>query len=111
MDNDLEKLHWLCVKKRILFKIGLICFKALNGLAPECIIELLNYSNHERSPILLIPKVISNIGKRSFSFIGPKFYNSLPADIKSLDNLVKFKKSLKYHLFSMNMMNVNAYFK
>ena len=52
--------------KRILFKIGLISFKAVNGWAPDCIIELFRYSNHERSPVLLLPKVVSNVGRRCF---------------------------------------------
>ena len=111
MDNDLEKLHWLCVKKRILFKIGLISFKAVNGWAPDCIIELFRYSNHERSPVLLLPKVVSNVGRRSFSFIAPKFYNSLPTYVKSSSNLAEFKKCLKFYLFTMNMSKVDGYFK
>ncbi len=37
----LKHLHWLPVKQRIVFKILLIAYKALNGLAPEYIRELI----------------------------------------------------------------------
>ena len=38
----LAALHWLPIKYRIVFKILLITFKALNGLAPNYICELLH---------------------------------------------------------------------
>ena len=37
----LVKLHWLPVKYRIHFKILLITFKAIHGLAPKYLSELL----------------------------------------------------------------------
>ena len=37
----LRELHWLPVKFRVEFKITLLVFKALNGLAPQYLSELL----------------------------------------------------------------------
>ena len=39
----LYKLHWLPIQYRIDYKIILLCFKALNNLAPVYISELLEY--------------------------------------------------------------------
>ncbi len=36
----LQKLHWLAVKKRIIFKLLILTFKASNGQAPLYIFEL-----------------------------------------------------------------------
>ena len=38
----LKELHWLPVRFRIHFKILLLSFKALNGMAPDYITELIN---------------------------------------------------------------------
>ena len=37
----LRELHWLPVKFRVEFKIALLVFKTLNGLAPQYLSELL----------------------------------------------------------------------
>ncbi len=39
----LSTLHWLLIKHRIDFKILLITYKALNGLAPQYLSELLSH--------------------------------------------------------------------
>ena len=39
----LKSLHWLPVEKRIIFKVLVITFKALHGLAPSYLSELLHW--------------------------------------------------------------------
>ena len=51
--SDLADLHWLTVNKRITFKIALIVFKTLSGLAPEYLKDLLKFTSAE-SQILII---------------------------------------------------------
>ena len=41
-DHISEELHWLPVEPRIIFKINLICFKTLNNLAPDCLVDLIH---------------------------------------------------------------------
>ena len=36
------ELHWLPVEQRIIFKINLICFKILNNLAPDYLVDLIH---------------------------------------------------------------------
>ena len=36
----LQELHWLPVEQRIIFKILLMTFKCLNGIAPSCLSDL-----------------------------------------------------------------------
>ena len=38
----LNELHWLPVEQRIIFKINLICFKILNNLAPDYLVDLIH---------------------------------------------------------------------
>ena len=44
----LQELHWLSVRYRIHFKILLLTFKALNGMAPAYISDFINVRNHAR---------------------------------------------------------------
>jgi hypothetical protein len=56
-------LHWLPIKFRVDFKIALLIYKALNGMAPQYIADLLSFKpegkHHLRSDycsLLKIPK-------------------------------------------------------
>lgn len=103
LEDDLQNLHWLNIKKRVLFKIGLLSYKSVNGFAPEYLNELFTYSHHGHTLKLLVPNFdLERYGRRSFSYIGPKFYNSLPIHISSAPNVKDFKAYLKTYLFGLN---------
>ena len=76
----LYKLHWLPVKFRIDFKVLLITYKALQGLVPEYITEIMTikpksrYNLRSDSELLLQKlkvKSLSTLGDRSFAFAAP----------------------------------------
>ncbi|KAL5251598.1 hypothetical protein ACHWQZ_G017091 [Mnemiopsis leidyi] len=103
MNDDLEKLHWLNIRKRVLFKIGLLAYKSINGLAPSYLQELFTYSHHGHTLKLVIPSRSSKgFGDRSFSSIGPRFYNALPDSVRKSDTVDQFKSSLKTYLFGLS---------
>jgi hypothetical protein len=39
-------------------------------------------------------------GDRAYSVVAPRFWNELPADIRSCSSIEAFKKQLKTHLFT-----------
>ncbi len=97
----LSTLHWLPIKHRIDFKILLITHKALNGLAPQYLSELLSrYSpSHplcsQNSGHLIIPRISkSTAGGRSFFYLVPKLWNNLPNNVREAYNLCQFKYRL-----------------
>ena len=105
----LRQLHWLPVVKRIQFKILLLTFKAIYGLSPPYISELITVkpkSTHglrsNNSTLLLPPtqKMLPTLGARSFAAAAPALWNKLPADIRNVASLNSFKKSLKTFLFN-----------
>ncbi len=104
----LSTLHWLPTKHRIDFKILLMTYKALNGLAPQYLSELLSHYSPPRplrsqnSGRLIIPRISkSTAGGRSFSFLAPKLWNNLPNTVREADTLCQFKSRLKTHLFNL----------
>ena len=53
------------------------------------------------SLVLSIPYVRSSLGKRAFSVIGPRLWNSLPSDTRNSSSLPIFRSRLKTHLFKI----------
>ena len=106
---SLYRLHWLPINYRIQFKILLFVYKALNGIAPSYISELVelkpasryNLSNTDDTLLLSNPSFKSciTLGDRSFIYAGPKLWNELPRDICYANTVHIFKGLLKTHLF------------
>ncbi len=89
----LQSLHWLPIKFRICYKILLLTSKALNGLAPAHLTNLLSRYNPTRSlrsqnSGLLVARIAkSTKGGRTFSYLAPKLWNSLPDNVRGSGTL------------------------
>ncbi len=98
----MSTLHWLPINHRIDFKILLITYKSLNGLAPQYLSELLlHYSpprplRSQNTDHLIIPRI-----SRSFFYLAPKIWNNLPNTVREAKILCQFKSRLKTHLFNL----------
>jgi len=107
--TDLMKgVHWLPIKQRIIFKILLLTFKALNNLAPEYLRELVTPYCPPRKlrsselQELRVPKFrCRTFGDRSFEFAAATEWNELPLTIKESPSLATFKSNIKTHLFKI----------
>ncbi len=104
----MSTLHWLPIKHRIDFKILLITDKALNGLAPQYLSELLlhyrppHLLRFQNSGDLIVPRISkSTAGGRSFFYLAPKLWNNLPNTVREADTICQFKSRLKTHLFNL----------
>ena len=104
----LASLHWLPVHFRIHFKIILFAFKALNGLAPPYLSELLQPYIPSRSLrsadqlLLAIPQTrLKCRGERAFAVAAPKLWNALPLHIRQAPSLSLFKTLVKTYLFKL----------
>ena len=100
LDEIFQELHWLKVRFRIIYKILLIVFNCLHGMAPEDISGMLSYSQSQRTKKLQETRVRSKYGDRAFSHVAPKLWNLLPNDVSEEDDIVEFKKKLKSFLFT-----------
>ncbi len=102
----LKELHWLPVRYRIQYKLATLSFRHFDGtLLPYLSSSLSTYqpsrclrSSTER--LLKIPKTnLKTFGERSFGYIAPSVWNSLPADLRASPSLPTFKVNLKTHFF------------
>ena len=105
----LRDLHWLPVQQRIVYKIAFLTYKALHGLAPTYISELIEYKPQRTlrsaSQFVLCTRPpnlckIKYYGERSFAAATPKVWNKLPSKLRAVSNINSFKKGLKTHLFN-----------
>ena len=102
----LLELHWLPIKYRIQYKILLLTFKAINGMAPQYIMDVLSLTDdrlRSHSNCLLdIPSTnLVRSGDRTFASAAPKLWNNLPRKIRLCKSLTSFKGKLKTHLFRL----------
>ena len=75
----LLQLHWLPVSFRINSKILLLTFKAIHGLAPSYINDLVKL---DMVSCLANFKTSTTLGDRNFVASAPKPWNSLPFKIR-----------------------------
>ena len=103
-----KNCHWLPIKQRIKFKILTLVYKCINNQAPSYLQNLLtvnptsNRSTHSNSKFkqLIVPFTKrKTFADRSFSVIGPKYWNELPNELCMLMNLESFRRNLKTYLF------------
>jgi len=101
-------IHWLRARERITFKLCLLVYKALNGMAPTYIQDLCVPVSSVSTRValrsaargdLVVPRTTLRIGNRAFSVAGPAMWNSLPTNIRFAPTLCTFKNRLKTHLF------------
>ena len=106
----LRSLHWLPVEERATFKILTLSFKAIHGLAPDCIQSLVTlrcpsrYSLRRNNERFLKPygqKTLKSLGDRAFAVAAPYLFNALARYIGDEDNFNRFKTLVKKFLFNI----------
>ena len=87
--STLVSLHWLPIQARADFKVILLTYKSLHGLAPLYLSGLLAPYSPIRSlrsqdaGYLVVPKIFFfAAGRRAFSCKAPLLWNKLPVSIK-----------------------------
>ena len=93
-----RNLHWLNIEQRVVFKVLLVVYKCINGLAPDVLKSLITVRNTET--LILKQTYFNNtkFGKRAFVYYAPKYWNSLPLNIRLVSDINCFKTSLKSYL-------------
>ena len=94
------------VKTRIEFKILLITFKAIHGLAPKYLCDLLTFKSSlynlrsSDSILLSMPAARSKtLGDRAFMVAAPRLWNSLPKELRVITDVNSFKAHIRTYLF------------
>ena len=106
----LKEAHFLPIRQRIEYKIALMSFKCINNIAPDYLKTCISIKKQSTKQLrtdndyFLLQTPSAPYYKRTergFSFCGPQVWNKLPYDIRTCNEISKFKKQLKHHLFSV----------
>ena len=102
----LDSLHWLPIKSRIHFKLGLLVYKAFVLGYPSYLASLLKpriygreLKAYDTSSIMPGARSNSNYGEKSFLRSAPFIWNEFPSNVKCAASIMVFRKHLKTHLF------------
>jgi len=99
----LQDLHWLLSPERIAFKLAVLIYRCLHGLAPRYLsdyIQRIADSNCRRlqssssSQLVIRCTLLSTVGNRAFPVAGSRLWNSVPNDITSAPMLTLFQNRL-----------------
>ena len=105
----LRSLHWLPVKHRVTYKMAALTFKTMSSSTLVYLNDLIQtavpvHPLRSDIPLLNVPRTRTEFTRRSFLVTAPYTWNSLPSDIRSHRTVYTFKRHLKTHLFSRNLM-------
>ena len=105
----LRELHLLRMSQRIDYKLAVLVYCCLNGLAPsylandlQCVADLdaRRCLRGALTSTSVVPVTrLSTVGDRAFPVAAARVWNSLPADFTSSSSLPTFKRRLKTELF------------
>ena len=91
------ELHWLKIKECIVYKVCVLMYKCIKGLAPQYLSEVI-IKDHGHS---LRSTTFNNLPTVRCS-TGPRLWNMLSNDIKSSSDLEVFRTRLKTFLFNVS---------
>ena len=103
----LRDLHWLRSLERIDYKLAVLVYRCLHGLAPRYLSDHIQFvvnSNRLRlwsssSLQLVIRRTqLFTVGDRALPVPGCRLWNSLPPDVTSASSLTVFQNCLKTYL-------------
>ncbi len=104
----LESLHWLPVRFRVDLKILMLTFKALHGLAPHYLAELLHpYTPSRRlrssqSNLLVVPQTcLRSMGDKAFSFYAPVLWILCLLNLGEFRIMMVLKFNLRHIFFKL----------
>ena len=106
----LRDLHWLKIQHRIQFKLAVLVYRCLHGLAPSYLvrefqrvadIDSRRQLRSASTDALLVPSTrLTSVGDRAFPVAAARAWNSLPSHVTSSPSLLSFRRALKIELFA-----------
>ena len=98
--NEFKEINWLPTKERVSQCICVNIFKFFNNMAPDYTSEIFHPSHSRHNTRMSTYKLDlpfrKNVhGQKTLSYLGPKTWNSLPAQIKLCKNVNSFKHDIK----------------
>ena len=98
-----DKLEWLSVKQLEFFHTVMTIYKMKQFNEPEYFVDKIQ--NVNRNGNIILNNCRLSLFRKSFSFRGLEYWNSLPSELRSISGISNFKKELKNWV----MLNVQRF--
>jgi len=106
-----DELHWMDVRERIEYKLGVMMYRCLHGQTPCYLADHLipasdaaprrgRLRSANRNCLIVPRSRLSTYGCRAFDYAGPTAWNSLPDELINSDSFDSFKRFMITILFS-----------
>ena len=112
ISQTLKKLRWLPIILKNKSSLISYCWRIRNNMdsplhIPDRYTQTIPTSPSspfQQPGVIVFPKLVHHYyyGSRSFAVAGPTLWNNLPQSLRQTHSLIKFKSSLKTHLFVSN---------
>jgi len=95
------------MRQRVTYKLAVLTDKVRTTATPTYLSELVQTSappqvlRSSDAPMLVVPRIHTELAHHAFSVAAPFTWNSLPAEIRLCENILTFKRHLKTHLFKL----------
>jgi len=109
----LRDLHWLRIPERVKFRLCVLVYRCLHGMAPSYLaddLQLTSTAGTRRqlrstdSPTLVVRSTRrSTLGDRAFPVAAARAWNSLPLAVRDAPSLLSFRSRLKTCLFELTL--------
>ena len=108
--RERDVLHWLPVRQRVDYKLGVLMFNCRHNLAPGYLTTMChavseipgrhNLRSVARQDLMVPPTRTVRYGPRSFAVAGPSMWNSLPTSLRNQQlSVASFRRHLKTELY------------
>ena len=99
----IKELGWLKVVQKYLYELGKMVYNVTKGNVPNHLLSLPSVRdvcpvNTRQQHQLYVPRTKTLTGARSILVDGPKYWNSLPSNIRCAQSTRSFKKNLSLYL-------------
>jgi len=97
----------LPARQRVTYKLAVLTHKVRTTATPTYLSELVQTRapppvlRSSDAPMLVVPRIHTELARRAFPVAAPSTWNSLPAEIRLCENILTFKRHLKTHLFKL----------
>jgi len=110
----LRDLHWLRGSERVKFRLCVLAYRCLHGMAPSYLAEDLQLTStvgtrrqlRSADSLTLVVRSTrrSTLGDRAFPVAAARAWNSLPPAVRDAPSLLSFWSRLKTWLFELTLV-------
>ena len=106
--NYLKKLGWLSIQNRLEYHKSVLMYKCINNSSPDYLCNSFDMNTNSNVYLLrssakenlFVPRPNSNFMKRTVHYSGTILWNSLPPNLKLIQDIDLFKKKYTDYLMS-----------